>query len=97
MYSKAQSAIDAKMLQVGRSSMNFDARMPGKNAPAIEAMHTLSGQYSRFGSRRIRVMLAREGILVARKPLTKISLRADYRRQHGLSHRKWVSLPRLWT
>ncbi len=40
--------------------------MPGKNAPVIDAMRTFSGQYPRFGSRRIRVMLAREGIVLGK-------------------------------
>jgi putative transposase len=54
------------LLQVGRSCMNYEAKMPAKNAPVIEAMRTLSGRYPRFGSRRIRVMLAREGIVVGK-------------------------------
>ena len=54
------------LMQVGRSSMNYEAKMPAKNAPVIEAMRTLSGQYPRFGSRRIRVMLAREGIVLGK-------------------------------
>ena len=41
--------------------MSYKAKMPAKNAPVMEAMRTLSGQYPRFGSRRIRVMLEREG------------------------------------
>ncbi len=40
--------------------------MPTKNAPVLEAMRTLSQQYPRFGSRRIRVMLAREGIVLGK-------------------------------
>ncbi len=50
------------LMQVGRSCMNYAAKMPIKNAPVIDAMRALSAQYPRFGSRRIRVMLAREGI-----------------------------------
>ena len=50
------------LMQVGRSCLNYEAKMPIKNAPVIEAMNALSGQYPRFGARRIRVMLARQGI-----------------------------------
>ena len=50
------------LMQVGRSCLNYEAKMPIKNAPVIEAMNELSGQYPRFGARRIRVMLARQGI-----------------------------------
>lgn len=49
------------LTQVGRLCMSYKAKMPAKNAPVMEAMRTLSGQYPRFGSRRIRVMLEREG------------------------------------
>lgn len=40
--------------------------MPSKNAPVIEAMRALSGQFPRFGSRRIRVLLGRDGIVVGK-------------------------------
>jgi len=33
-----------------------------KNAPVVQAMYRLSAQYPRYGSRRIRVFLGREGI-----------------------------------
>lgn len=37
-----------------------------KNAPVVQAMYRLSGQYPRYGSRRIRVFLGREGIEVGK-------------------------------
>lgn len=40
--------------------------MAAKNAPVIDAMRTLSGIYPRFGTRRIRVMLGREGMRVGK-------------------------------
>jgi putative transposase len=55
------------LLQVSRSSLEYEPKMPVKNKPVIEAMRTLSGQYPRFGSRRIRVMLEREGIVVGKE------------------------------
>ncbi|MDP1635501.1 MAG: IS3 family transposase [Gallionellaceae bacterium] len=55
------------LMQVGRSCMGYQAKMPIKNAPVIEAMKVLSGQYPRFGSRRIRVMLARQGIVLGKE------------------------------
>lgn len=54
------------LMQVSRSSLSYALKMPSKNAPVIEAMRTLSGQHPRFGSRRIRVLLEREGIVVGR-------------------------------
>ncbi|WP_139133343.1 IS3 family transposase [Pandoraea sp. ISTKB] len=54
------------LMQVSRSSLSYTLKMPCKNTPVIEAMRTLSGQFPRFGSRRIRVLLGREGIVVGR-------------------------------
>jgi len=47
------------LMQVSRSSLGYTLKMPLKNAPVIEAMCSLSGDYPRFGSRRIRVLLGR--------------------------------------
>jgi len=55
------------LMQVGRSCLTYEAKMPLKNAPVIDAMKALSGQYPRFGSRRIRVMLERQGIVVGKE------------------------------
>ncbi len=55
------------LMQVGRTCLTYQAKMPLKNTPVIEAMRTLSGQYPRFGSRRIRVMLARQGIVLGKE------------------------------
>ncbi|ANC44743.1 transposase [Pandoraea pnomenusa] len=54
------------LMQVSRSSLGYELKMPSKNAPVIDAMRALSGQFPRFGSRRIRVLLGREGIVVGR-------------------------------
>lgn len=54
------------LMQVARSCMGYKAKMPIKNAPVIDAMKALSAQYPRFGSRRIRVMLARDGIVLGK-------------------------------
>jgi putative transposase len=54
------------LLDVSRSGLGYELKMPGKNAPVIAAMRTLSGQYPRFGSRRVRVMLGRDGIVVGK-------------------------------
>jgi putative transposase len=54
------------LLDVSRSGLSYGLKMPGKNAPVIAAMRTLSGHYPRFGSRRIQVMLGRDGIAVGK-------------------------------
>ena len=54
------------LLKVSRSMLGYAHRMPVKNAPVVEAMKTLSGKYPRFGARRIRVLLQRQGIILGR-------------------------------
>ena len=41
--------------------MSYELRIDAKDAPVIEAMRRLSGQYPRYGYREIRIFLAREG------------------------------------
>ena len=57
--------------------MNYEAKLPAKNAPVVEAMRALSAQYPRFGSRRIRVMLAREGIVLGKDRCASLWAKAD--------------------
>jgi putative transposase len=55
------------LLQIARSSLRYMPALPTKNAPVVAAMQRLSGQYPRYGSRRIRVFLSREGIEVGKE------------------------------
>lgn len=50
------------LVGTNRSNLHYQPKMPAKNAPVVEAMKRLSGIYPRFGYRRIRIFLAREGI-----------------------------------
>jgi putative transposase len=43
------------------SVLTYERRMPGKDAPVLEAMKRLAEQYPRYGYRRIRIFLRREG------------------------------------
>ena len=49
------------LARVARSSLRYRSHMATKNAPAIAAMRELSARYPRFGYRRIRIYLEREG------------------------------------
>lgn len=49
------------LLGVPRSTLSYRLRRPVQDAPAIAAMQRLSAQYPRYGYRRIRVFLRREG------------------------------------
>jgi len=49
------------LLGVPRSTLAYEPAMPRKDAPVIAAMKALSGQYPRYGYRRIRIFLRRQG------------------------------------
>ena len=49
------------LLGISRSTLGYELRLPPKDAPVIEAMKTLSAQYPRYGYRRIRIFLQRQG------------------------------------
>jgi putative transposase len=49
------------LLAVARSCLDYTLRLPAKDAPVIDAMKSLSAQYPRYGYRRIRIFLRRQG------------------------------------
>ena len=51
-------------LQVPRSTIGYESRLAKRDAPVLEAMHELAGQYPRYGYRRIQVFLERRGIKI---------------------------------
>lgn len=51
--------------------------MPTKDRPVMEAMKDLSGIYPRFGSRRIRILLERTGIVLSKERCTRLWAKAD--------------------
>ena len=55
------SRIACALLDVSRSTLDYQALQPTKDAPVIAAMRELSAQYPRFGYRRIGVYLERAG------------------------------------
>jgi putative transposase len=60
------------LIQVSRANLGYVSKMPGKDGPVVETMRRLSGDYPRFGSRRIRIMLAREGIAVGKERCSRL-------------------------
>jgi len=82
------------LFSVARSALRYQGRKPAKDAAAIERMRELSAQYPRYGYRRIRIFLGRDG--------HRMSVGRAYRlwRAAGLQlprkrPRKRVALPRL--
>lgn len=59
-------------MQVSRSGLIYRLKMPIKDAPVVEVMKRLSAQYPRFGSRRIRIFLSREGIFIGRQRCSRL-------------------------
>ena len=61
------------LLSVARSALSYRGLKKAKDAPVIERMKQLSAQYPRYGYRRIRIFLGRDG----------------YRMSPGRAHRLW--------
>jgi putative transposase len=49
------------LFSVSRSALHYQGRKAAKDAAAIERMRELSAQYPRYGYRRIRIFLGRDG------------------------------------
>jgi len=60
------------LLKMSRSNFYYSHKMPVKDASVIEVMRKLSGLYPRFGSRRIRIFLQREGIQVGKERCSRL-------------------------
>ena len=54
------------LMRVSRSTLKYVPTLPMKNAPVVNAMQKLSGQYPRYGYRRINVFLERDGIVIGK-------------------------------
>jgi putative transposase len=50
---------------MARSTLSYELRQPAKDAPVIAAMRRLSSQYPRYGYRRIRIFLRRDGMAMS--------------------------------
>ena len=53
------------LMQVARSALKYTPRMPGKDAAATQRMKELAAQYPRYGYRRIRIFLGRDGFAMS--------------------------------
>jgi putative transposase len=49
------------LLGVGRSALHYRSRKAGKDAAALARMRELAAQYPRYGYRRVRIFLGRDG------------------------------------
>ena len=53
------------LLSVARSTLGYQSRLAPRDAPALAAMRRLAAQYPRYGYRRIRIFLKREGYVMS--------------------------------
>ena len=60
------------LMQVSRSSLRYVPVIPVKDARVLQAMQRLSNQYPRYGSRRIRIFLAREGMELGKERCARL-------------------------
>jgi putative transposase len=60
------------LLSISRSSLTYVPRIPVKDGVVVLAMQKLSGQYPRFGYRRIKILLSREGLPMSMERCARI-------------------------
>jgi putative transposase len=60
------------LLSISRSSLSYVSRMLVKDKAVVQAMQKLSGQYPRFGYRRIKILLSREGLSMSMERCARI-------------------------
>lgn len=64
------------LLSVARSGLGYQCKMPVKDRPIVAAMRHYSEQYPRYGARRIRIFLRRDGLILGRDRTARIWARA---------------------
>lgn len=64
------------LLSISRTHLYYSHKMPVKDEPVIKAMKTLSGLYPRFGARRIRIFLKRDGIELGKERCSRLWAKA---------------------
>lgn len=63
-YARSRGLSDRRacaLLSVARSTLGYTSRLIARDRPVVEAMRRLAAQYPRYGYRRIRIFLMREG------------------------------------
>jgi putative transposase len=64
------------LFNIGRSSLYYSHKMLVKDAAVMNMMKTLSATYPRFGYRRIRVFLQRDGIAIGKERCCRLWAKA---------------------
>lgn len=79
---------------IRRSGLYYRPVLPGKDAPVIARMGALSGQYPRFGYRRIQIFLAREGVKLGRERCFRLWRKAGLQVPRKRPRKRVVPVPR---
>lgn len=82
------------LLNISRNSLYYRYKMPLKDRPIVEAMKSLSAKYPRFGSRRIRVLLQREGMTLGKHRCSRIWAEAKLQVPKKRRRKRTVREPR---
>ena len=60
------------LMSVARSGLVYECTMPAKDGPVMAAMREYSAMYPRYGARRVRVFLQRDGMVMGRDRAARI-------------------------
>lgn len=79
---------------LARSGLSYTLRQPAKDAPVVDAMRRLSSQYPRYGYRRIRIFLQREGLTMSPSRAERLWRQAKLQLPRKRPRRRAASRPR---
>lgn len=82
------------LLGVARSGLSYTLRQPAKDAPVIEAMRRLSSLYPRYGYRRVRIFLGREGMTMSPGRAERLWRKAQLQLPQKRPRKRAASRPR---
>jgi putative transposase len=82
------------LLGIARSGLSYALRQPGKDAPVLDAMRRLSSQYPRYGYRRIRIFLKREGLTMSPSRAERLWRKAKLQLPRKRPRRRAAARPR---
>lgn len=82
------------LLGLARSGLAYTLRQPAKDAPVVAAMRRLSSQYPRYGYRRIRIFLHREGMPMSPGRAERLWRQAKLQLPQKRPRRRAASRPR---
>lgn len=60
------------LMSVARSGLVYECTMPAKDGPVMASMRKYSALYPRYGARRVRVFLQRDGMVMGRDRAARI-------------------------